>query len=159
MNTAGVLKTELVKELRLRKFTGVTAEKGLLQGDDHVLVDVYGEGNGVIIVEIEERRRAPLHNVAKVVRWVSRSQKISKVTMVHVFSKEFYGRKEHRGEEALAKFLGNLGHQVLNGRFEYISLQVSMTVNSRSGPARVMIREIARQIVDSVFSKVFQNSQ
>jgi len=156
VNTAGLLKTELVKELRLRKFTGVTAEKGLLQGEDQVLVDVYGERNGIMVLEIEERRRAPLHNVAKVVRWVSRSQRISKVTMVHIFAQEFYARKEHRGEEALAKFLGNLGHQVLNGRFEYIPLQISMAVNSRSGSARVMVREIARQIVDTVSSDPLQ---
>ncbi len=70
--------------------------------------------------------------------------------MVHVFSQEFYGRKQYRGEEELAKFLGNLGRQVLNGRFQYIPMHVSMVVNSRSGPARGIVREIARQIVETL---------
>lgn len=149
MNTARLLQDELVKELRLRKFTSVTTEKGFLQGEDRVLVDVYGERNGIIIIEIEERRRAPLHNVAKIMRWVSRSKRDGKATMVHVFSREFYGAKEHRAEEELARFLGNLGHQLFNGRFEYVPMDVSMVVNSRSGPARVMVREIAKQIVET----------
>jgi hypothetical protein len=150
VSTAGLLKAELVRELRLNGFTSVCAEKGLLQGEDQVLVDVYGERNGVLIIEIEERRRAPLHNVAKVMRWVSRSRRASKVTMVHVFSQEFYEKKEHRGDEALATFLGKLGHEVLNGRFEYIPMHVSMVVNSRSGPVRVMVKEIAGRIVAAI---------
>lgn len=150
MSAAGLIKTELVRELRLNGFTKVSAEKGLLQGEDQVLVDVYGERNGVLIIEIEERRRAPLHNVAKVMRWVSRSQKAGKVTMVHIFSQEFYGRKEHRGEESLATFLGKLGGQVLNGRFVYIPLRASMVVNSRSGPVRTVVREIAKRVVEAI---------
>ncbi len=113
-------------------------------------MDVYAEKNGIKIFEVEERRRAPLQNVAKVIRWVYRSTGAGPVTMIHVFSHEFYRRRMNNDEERLAKFVGKIGRQVLDGRFEYIALSVPMIV--RADPIRVRghAREIARSIVDTV---------
>src|SRR5690349_448024 len=99
--------------MRLRKFKGVAAEKALLQGNDRVVVDVYGESDGIRIFEIEEKRRAPLQNVAKILKWVSRSRSNTRVKMIQVFSQEFYGKERHRAEAELARFIGDMGQKLL----------------------------------------------
>ena len=139
-----------MRELRLRKFKRVATEKPFIQGAERVIVDVYGEKDGIKIFEVEERRRARLQNVAKVVRWVYRSTGATTVTMIQIFSREFYGRKMNSDEEQLAKFVGRIGCQVLKGRLEYLALPVPMAVRADPGRVRDNAREIAKSIVDTV---------
>ena len=114
------------------------------------MVDVYGERDGIKLVEIEERRRAPLQNVAKIVNWVSRAHADGQVTMIHIFFHEFYGKRQHRAEENLARFVGSLGSQVFKGKFEYIPIHVSMIGADDGKPTRNHARDIARRVVEKL---------
>ncbi len=102
------------------------------------------------LIEIEERRRAPLQNVAKIVKWVSQSRSNSRVTMIHIFFHEFYGKRQHRAEEDLARFVGSLGTQVFSGKFEYIPIHVSMIAEDEGRPTRERARDIAQRVVERV---------
>jgi hypothetical protein len=114
------------------------------------VVDVYGERDGMKLIEIEERRRAPLQNVAKILKWVSRSHDSSHVTMIHIFFHEFYGKRQHRSEESLAKFVGSLGSQVFKEKFEYIPIHVSMISPDEGKPTRNNIRDIAQRVAETL---------
>lgn len=143
---------ELARQLRLKEFRNVAREKAFIQGSNRMVVDVYGEKNGIMFFEIEERRRAPVQNVAKLIRWVHRSRGSERVTMIHVFSREFYRRSANRDEEHLARFIGMVGHKFLNGRFDYIPLSVQMVGHRNKRTAGQQAAETAKLIVEHVSS-------
>ncbi len=142
-----------MRELRVQQFIHVSAEKDFQQGDNRIVVDVYGEKNGVVVfVEIEERRRAPLQNVAKIVQWVSKTRRHTRVTLVHIFSQEFYGKKQHRGEEQLARFVGQLGGQLFSDRFQYVAMRVSMATGHRFVSFDRLMGDVARLVAEKLSS-------
>jgi hypothetical protein len=110
---------------------------------------VYGEKDGIKIFEIEEKRRAPLQNVAKIVRWVYRSKTNSNVTLIQIFSETFYETK-HGGERELAKFVGMIGSKLLGGQFEYLPMNIAMHGRARSTLVRDRARESVRSIVEKI---------
>lgn len=124
MRIAHLLKGELARQLRLRGFSVVTTEKDYLQGNQRIVFDVYAEKDNIAVIEVEEKRTAPVHNVAKTVRWSVRSRRKKRVTLVHVFFEEFYGRSKYNLERDLAVFIGMLGHHAFPERFDYVPINI-----------------------------------
>jgi hypothetical protein len=144
---------EVIRERQRHKWRIVQPAKEAFLGDHTIQFDLYLENEDITIVEVELRREAPLHNVAKIIMWASHLFEPKKVMLIQLFDSSHYD-KESKLQKTLAVFLGEKATAILSTgiSFEYYHMDLDIP--------RIVYRNCAhhrdeiKQIVAGTFERM-----
>lgn len=157
MKSASILlRDELLSVLKEEvgnKFKRIVPEEEVIIGNSRFQFDLYLEKQQrVVIIEIEAHRSTPLHNVAKVLYWISMSFKKKEVLLIQIFEKSYYCDKK-KTEMDLAVFLGSRGKQIgREKRFKYYKYEYDLPKSLFKSPSK-HIQEL-NNLAQDIFRKI-----
>jgi len=140
---------------RFKAYLLVESPKEVYIGDQRIAFDIYLERpNKIVIIEVELRREAPLHNVAKTLLWASKNTGIKYINLIQAFDRVSYYSNVPSLNLQLASFLGELGKLFLkdkrNFTYQQLLLDIPQEFYSRSTQPLSKIKSLAINTCDQI---------